>query len=106
MEDNKIVANQQLSIWEALLPILALIGMLAYNVFVFGDDALSGSNQFVLLLGAAIAFLVGIRNGVDYHEMMEEVSFNLKNTTPPILILLFVGSLAGTWLISGIIPSM
>jgi len=38
--------------------------------------------------------------------MLEEVSFNLKSTTAPILILLFVGALAGTWLISGIIPSM
>ena len=38
--------------------------------------------------------------------MIEEVSNNVKSTTGAILILLFVGSLAGTWLISGVIPSM
>jgi len=106
MEDNKIIDNKELSIWEALIPIVALVGMLAYNVYVYGDDALGGSNQFVLLIGAAIAAIVGFRNKVSYGEMLEEVSFNLKSTTAPILILLFVGALAGTWLISGIIPSM
>jgi NhaC family Na+:H+ antiporter len=50
-EDENIIENKELSIWEALLPVLVLVAMLAYNVFVFGDDALSGSNQFILLLG-------------------------------------------------------
>ena len=106
MEDNKIIDNKELNIWEALIPLVALVIMLGFNVFVFGDDALGGSNQFVLLLGGAIAAMVGFRNKVSYSEMMEEVSFNLKSTATPILILLFVGALAGTWLISGIIPSM
>jgi NhaC family Na+:H+ antiporter len=43
---------------EALIPVAALIVMLGFNVYVYGDEALSGSNQFVLLLGAAVA-LVG-----------------------------------------------
>ena len=106
MEDNKIIDNKELSIWEALIPVFALIIMLAYNVYVYGDDALSGSNQFVLLLGASVAAIVGFRNKVGYKTMIEEVSLNLKSTTGAILILLFVGALAGTWLISGIIPAM
>jgi len=104
--DTKIVDNKELSIWEALTPVVALVAMLAYNVYVFGDDALSGSNQFVLLLGAAVAAIVGLYNKVSYKKMLEEVSSNIKSTVGAILILLFVGSLAGTWLISGIIPSM
>ena len=80
--------------------------MLAYNVFVFGDDALSGSNQFVLLLGGAVAAFVGFRNKISYKFMIEEVAENIKSTAGAILILLMVGALAGTWLISGIIPSM
>ena len=52
--------NKELSIFEALIPVVALILMLFYNVFfVFGDNALNGSNQFILLLGAAIAAVVG-----------------------------------------------
>ncbi len=106
MTDEHLVENKELSIWEATIPIIALVGMLAYNVYVYGDDALGGSNQFVLLLGAAVAAIVGFLNKVSYKKMIEEVAQNVKSTTGALLILLFVGSLAGTWLVSGIIPSM
>jgi len=106
IKDEKIIVNKELNIWEALFPVLALVAMLAYNVFVFGDDALSGSNQFVLLLGGAVAAFVGFRNKISYKFMIEEVAENIKSTAGAILILLMVGALAGTWLISGIIPSM
>ncbi|WP_420552382.1 Na+/H+ antiporter NhaC [Tenacibaculum aiptasiae] len=106
IEGQKIIANKELSIWEALIPVIALITMLAYNVFVFGDNALSGSNQFILILGGATAAIVGFRNKVSYKVMIDEVAENIKSTAGAILILLMVGALAGTWLISGIIPSM
>ncbi|MEM9679796.1 MAG: Na+/H+ antiporter NhaC [Bacteroidota bacterium] len=106
IDDQKIIANKELNIWEALIPVFALIGLLAYNIYVFGDDALSGSNQFILLMGAAVAAIVGFRNKVSYKRMIEEVSENVKSTTGALLILLMVGALAGTWLISGIIPTM
>ncbi len=106
IEDQKIIENTELNIWEALLPVIILVVMLAYNVYVFGDDALSGSNQFILLLGGAVAALVGFRNKVSYKSMMVEVAENVKSTSGAILILLMVGALAGTWLISGIIPAM
>jgi len=106
IEKQKIIKNKELNIWEALIPVFALIIMLAYNVFVYGDDALSGSNQFILLLGGAVAAIVGFKNKVSYERMMEEVAENIKSTAGAILILLMVGALAGTWLISGVIPSM
>ena len=105
--NQKIVENKELNIWEALIPVIALVIMLFYNVFyAFGDDALSGSNQFILLLGAAVAAVVGAFNKVSYKQMLEEVAQNIKSTTGAILILLMVGALAGTWLVSGIIPTM
>ena len=108
MEENKetIIRNKELNIWEALIPVIVLIGLLAYNVYVFGDDALSGSNQFILLIGGAVAAIVGYFNNVEYSTMLDEVGNNFRSTAGAILILLFVGALAGTWLISGIIPSM
>lgn len=106
IQDQKIIENKELSMWEAMIPVIALVAMLAYNVFVYGDDSLSGSNQFVLLLGAAVAAIVGFRNKVTYKIMIDEVAENIKSTAGAILILLMVGALAGTWLISGIIPSM
>ncbi len=106
-ENEHIATNSELSIWEALIPVVALVGLLFFNVFfAFGDDALSGSNQFILLVGASVAAVVGFVKKVSYASMIAEVAENLKSTTGAIIILLFVGSLAGTWLISGIIPSM
>ncbi len=105
-ENEHIVENKELNIWEALIPVVALVGMLAYNVFVFGDNATGGSNQFILLMGGAVAAVVGFFNKVSYKQMLAEVAENVKSTTGAILILLMVGALAGTWLVSGIIPAM
>jgi len=105
-QNEHIVENKELNIWEALIPVFVLVGMLAYNVFVYGDEALSGSNQFILLLGGAVAAVVGIFNKVTFEQMLEEVSENIKSTAGAILILLMVGALSGTWLVSGIIPTM
>jgi len=106
-KDEQVVENKELNIWEALIPVFALILMLFYNVFyAYGDDALSGSNQFILLMGGAVAVIVGFFNKVSFDQMVEEVSKNIKSTAGAILILLMVGGLAGTWLISGIIPTM
>jgi NhaC family Na+:H+ antiporter len=107
--ESQINNNPQnnISLFAALIPVIALVGMLFYNVFmVYGDDALSGSNQFILLLGAAVAALVGTYYKVSFTDMIHEVGENIKSTAGAILILLMVGALAGTWLISGIIPTM
>src|SRR5690554_2484578 len=103
-QDNS--PKKEISIRQALIPVVSLVAMLFYNVFVFGDDALSGSNQYILLLGGAIAAIVGFYNSVSYDDLMEAVAKNVKSTTGALLILLMVGALAGTWLISGIIPTM
>ena len=78
--DTKIIRNKELNIFEALVPVFALITMLAYNVYIYGDEALSGSNQFVLLLGAAVAAIMGFFNKVSYKTMIEEVAENNKTT--------------------------
>jgi NhaC family Na+:H+ antiporter len=67
---------------------------------------LSGSNQFILLLGGAVAAIVGFQKNISYNSMLKKVAENLQSVTGALLILLFVGALAGTWLISGIIPAM
>ncbi len=95
-----------ISLLESLIPIVVLVALLALNVVLYGDGALAGSNQFVLLLGGFVAALVGFRRKIPFKLMMEKVSENVQSTTSALLILLMVGALSGTWLISGIIPSM
>ncbi len=107
---DKIIQTRELKLWEALIPVFALIGMLAYNVlFAYNgpdDNALGASNQFILLLGGAVAAIMGYSIKVPFHKMLDEVTNNIKSTAGAILILLMVGALAGTWMVSGIIPSM
>ena len=95
-----------LSLNESLFPIILLIIFLSFNVYVYGDDAMGGSNQFILLVGASAGIGLGIFKGFKFSGMMNQVAENLKSVTGAIVILLFVGALSGTWLISGIIPSM
>jgi NhaC family Na+:H+ antiporter len=98
--------QNQLSLGLALFPIIILVILLSFNVMVYGDDALSGSNQFILLLGSAVAAIVGFKIKTTYKSMIKKVADNLQSVTGALLILLFVGALAGTWLVSGIIPAM
>ena len=99
-------STQPISLILALTPLLLLVILLGINVFYFGDASLDGSNQFILLIGGFLAALVGFYQKVSYENMMDAVSNNLKSTSGSLLILLMVGALSGSWLISGIIPSM
>ena len=107
IENQKIIDNKELNIWEALIPVFILMGLLAYNIFI-ADGVWLGdySNQYILLMGAAVAAVVGFFNKVSINTMIAEVWENWKSIFIPVLILLFVGALAGTWLVSGIIPAM
>ena len=100
--------KKSISIFEALIPVLFLIGVLSINVrpLMFGDEATSGPNQFALLLAGALAAIIGFKHGFGYEYMLQKVSKNIQSTSGAILILLFVGALSGAWLISGIIPTM
>ncbi|MFT6095139.1 MAG: NhaC family Na+:H+ antiporter [Nonlabens sp.] len=106
-EDQKIIENRELKIWEALIPVILLMALLAYNIF-FADGVMLGdySNQFILIIGGIIAAIVGFFNKATFQCMLVEIWGNLKTTFVPILILVLVGALAGTWLISGVIPAM
>lgn len=94
------------AILEAAAPILFLIALLAVNISVFGDDVLSGSAQIVLLLSAAVAGIVALRLGVSWKDMQDSMVESISSAMSAIIILLLIGSLAGTWLLSGIVPAM
>ena len=83
------------------------MGLLAYNIFA-KDGAWLGdySNQYILLIGGAVTAIIGFKNKVSFGKMITEVWENWKSVFVPIMILFLVGALAGTWLVSGIIPAM
>ena len=107
IEDQKIIDNIELNIWEALIPVVLLMIMLAVNIKYFDGESLGEySNQFILLISGGIAAIVGFFNKVALTTMLEEVLENIKSVFIPVMILLLVGALAGTWLVSGVIPAM
>tara|TARA_E500000178_G_scaffold38445_1_gene34530 strand:+ start:2172 stop:3620 length:1449 start_codon:yes stop_codon:yes gene_type:complete len=95
-----------LSIGVALLPIIFLVLLLSINVFIYGDDSLNGTNQFILILSGLFGASIGFIYEVSYKKILTSISNSVKSVTGALLILLFVGALAGTWMISGIIPAM
>ncbi|MCB4808979.1 Na+/H+ antiporter NhaC [Tamlana sp. 62-3] len=106
-DKQTIIENSELNIWEALIPVIILMGLLAYNIFFADGEMLGGySNQLILVIAALVAVGVGLFNKVSLMLMLKEVWENLKSVFIPILLLLLVGALAGTWLISGVIPAM
>ena len=107
IEDQKIIDNIELNIWEALIPVVLLMIMLAVNIKYFDGESLGEySNQYILLISGGIAAIVGFFNKVALTTMLEEVLENIKSVFIPVMILLLVGALAGTWLVSGVIPAM
>ena len=103
MEHKSTVAQ----ILIALSPLVALMLMLWFNVgYVFGDGALDGSNQVILMFAALIAAVIGVANGSSVDVVFDKIKSNVKDTSQAIYILILIGGLAGTWLISGIVPAM
>ncbi|MFT5779245.1 MAG: NhaC family Na+:H+ antiporter [Crocinitomicaceae bacterium] len=90
----------------ALIPIIVLVGLLALNVWIYGEDATYGSNQIALLLAAAVAAIIGISLNYSWNKLQKGIVKSIKSALPALLILLLIGSLAGTWMISGVVPTM
>lgn len=92
---------------DALIPLLFLIVLLVININIFGTDGLSGSNQIVLILSAGVAALVAVfKLGYTWETLQEGIVKSISSAMSSILILFLIGALAGTWLLSGIVPAM
>ncbi len=91
---------------QAFIPILFLIVALFYNVLVFGDGALDGSNQIILILSGGVAALVAFQLGMKWEDIEKGIVKTISSAMASIIILLLIGSLAGTWLLSGVVPAM
>lgn len=90
----------------AFLPILVLIAFLTGNIYFFTDDATYGPNQIALLIAAAFTVVLAQRIGFSWKQMQKGMVKSIKSALPAILILLMIGALAGTWMISGVVPAM
>lgn len=91
----------------SLLPFVALIALIYICVSVFGTDALDGATQVSLLIASAICVFVGyLMRRVEWAKLEQEMTDKIASCMPSIIILLLIGAIGGTWMISGIVPSM
>jgi len=100
------IETKKPTLLHAFIPILVLIGLLALNVVFFGDATLDGSNQIALLLAASVAAIISMRLGYKWFKISKRIVKTISSAMPSILILLMIGALAGTWLISGVVPAL
>jgi len=91
---------------EAIFPILVLIGLLAINVILYKDNATYGPNQIALIVAAVCASFVGIRLGYKWEHIQKGMIKSINSAMSAVLILLVIGALSGTWMISGVVPTM
>lgn len=93
-------------LFVALVPIFFLIAALTFNVSqVFGDAAVDGSNQIILMLSGAVAAGLAMWRKVKFDDIIGSIAQNMSDATKALIILLLIGALSGTWLISGVIPA-
>ncbi|MDE0936688.1 MAG: hypothetical protein OSA89_12285 [Mariniblastus sp.] len=102
------LANQAKSpsLWAALLPVFVLIGLLGLNVYLYGEDSSYGPNQIALLMAAGTAAIVGRLYLNSFKKMLSGIERAIGSALVAMLILLLIGSLAGTWMMSGVVPAM
>ena len=93
------------SLFHALFPILFLVLLLIINVSIFGDDSLDGSIQIVLILSSAVASVLAFNLGFTWDDIQKGILKSINSSMSSILILFLVGSLAGSWLLSGVVPA-
>ena len=94
------------TIIQSITPIVLLLGLIMSNVFIVPDDTLAGANQLSLLLASFVAGVIAIYNRVSWTMLMQGIVHTITAALPAMMILLMVGILSGSWMVSGVIPTM
>ena len=91
----------------SLIPIIFLIAILVVVIKIFGADALSGGSQVALLMASGVVVAISmIFYKIPWKEFEEGITDNIKAVGSAILILLLIGAVAGSWMVSGVVPTM
>ena len=94
-------------IWLSLLPLVALVFMLIFTIKTFGSNSLNGATQVVLLSASAICCIIGIvYSKVPWRNFEESITKNIASVASALIILLQIGALGSSWMVSGIVPTM
>lgn len=99
--------DKSVSIWLAVVPIAVLVAMLALVVKVFGADAISGGSQIALLVAASVAAMIAVVVcRCKWSSLEDAIVENIRTSASAIIILLLIGAISGTWMLSGVVPTL
>ncbi|WP_294744463.1 Na+/H+ antiporter NhaC family protein [uncultured Prevotella sp.] len=91
----------------AIIPVVVLIGFLGVVIALFGSDSLNGGSQIALLMGMAVCVCLSMAvYRMSWKTFEQQIKKTLGEVSITLLILLCVGMLAGSWMISGIVPTL
>ncbi|MBY6063072.1 Na+/H+ antiporter NhaC [Pseudidiomarina sediminum] len=106
MRNSSLSAFKEPTLWQAALPLVVLIIALGTSVYLFGEDSSYGPNQIALWCASGVALLIGFANNYSWDDIEEGIKEGISVALGALLIILAVGSLIGTWLLSGTVPTM
>ena len=102
------ITSSEIGLKKSMIPVLILISLLFYNIIYFENNDWLGdyTYHYILIFTSLIATLLGVSEGVKITHVLKKIFSSIKSISTPIIILLLVGALAGSWKVSGIIPAM
>ena len=104
MEKNNI---KQPSTLVSFIPLAVLVIFLAITIKIFGGDAIAGGSQLSLLSASAVCTAIAMTLYKCKWQVLEDALLaNMRSATPALIILLLIGAIAGTWMASGVIPTL
>ena len=103
----KFSRGEQPSWWISLIPFVVLVSVLSVVIYIFGPDALAGASQVALMFAAGVTVvLTMLLYKVSWKTFEEAILDNITSVGTSIVILLLIGAVAGSWMISGVVPTM
>ena len=104
---NRFFKKRRVSIWLALIPLAVLVVVLALVIKVFGSDAIEGGSQISLLVASSVAALIAVTLcHCKWSTLERAITANIHTSSSAIIILLLIGAVAGTWMLSGVVPTL
>ena len=102
------IGHSEISLRKSIIPIVLLISLLFYNIIFYEDNDWLGdyTYHYILVFTSVVATGIGLSEKIKISFVIKKIFSSIKSISTPIIILLLVGALAGSWKVSGIIPAM
>ena len=100
------IEGKQPSVWIAAIPLMVLVAVLALAIKSFGSGAVEGGSQVALLFASAVgaALAIGLYR-CKWQALEDAIVENIRTSASAIIILLLIGAISGTWMVSGVVPT-